>query len=111
MQIEKGLPRGSPFFQVPVIFPAISASGLNDFSGLQTAGADPDGFHLARDHRPDSLEVGVEDALGDAGDVLSHPTFFLGLAFAGNAPPGQGMFPANRTDLGHVGLPRFLSFW
>src|SRR5690349_16467196 len=72
-------------------------------AGADGRGGDADALHLAVDDHLDLLEVRLELAAGDAGDLLADAAQVLGLAAVGLLIPQRRLLAGDGTLLAHDG--------
>src|SRR5215216_465425 len=94
-QAENELRRGGRFLLIA------TADGLHDQPHANRLGAHLDANDPAAHHRPHLLNIGLELARGNAGDLGAYSAQILGLAAMGLLAPKAGLLTCEKTYAWH----------
>ena len=75
----------------------IAFGGFDDQTVTNGLGGYLDADHFSINQGPDFLDIGLEFAFGDAGDLAADPTEVFGLTTAGDAMAGSRSFACKKT--------------
>src|SRR5437762_14369791 len=90
--LKNGLGRRGGFLLIA------ATDGVRDQSHANGFGADLDAHDLPTHHRPNLLNIGLEFARGNAGDLGADSAQILGLAAMGLLVPKAGLLTCEKTD-------------